>query len=48
MIWLFIVFGLGIFVSSVTKLNRTSRNGSYDSLTGTHMFEGPVNHKYKL
>ena len=47
MIWLFTVFGLGIIISSVTKLNRKSTYNSYDSRTNIYKFD-ESEHKYKL
>lgn len=47
MIWLFTVFGLGIIISSTTKLNRAPTYDSYDSRTNTYKFD-KSEHKYKL
>lgn len=47
MIWLFAVFGLGIIISSVTKLNRASNYDSYNSRAGAYKFD-ESEHEYKL
>ena len=47
MIWLFAVFGLGIIISSVTKLNRTSTHDSYNSRASAYKFD-ESEHEYKL
>ena len=39
MIWLFVVFGLGTIISSVTKLNRAPTYDSYDSRTNIYKFD---------
>ena len=39
MIWLFVVFGLGIIISSVTKLNRTSTHDSYQFDESEHNYK---------
>lgn len=47
MIWLFVVFGLGTIISSVTKLNRAPTYDSYDSRTNIYKFD-ESEYKYKL
>ena len=47
MIWLFTIFGLGIIISSVTKLNRASTNDSYNNRADVYKFD-EFEREYKL